>query len=463
VVSGQVKEVSIQYQVSRDSCDTEDSMGGQGCPRGYKQTEVGVVPNDWEVLPLSNLTVLMTNGFVGTAKTHYTDSHEGVLYIQGYNVEENSFNFKGIKKVTPEFHKRQSKSCLREGDVLMVQTGDVGLTTIVSKELVGANCHALIILRFKLQALDPQYFSYYLNSKDGRNRLKDLEVGTTMKHINVGNLLHFPVPVPSSKTEQTAIAKALSDVDALITSLEKLITKKRAIKTAAMQQLLTGKKRLPPFDLTHTGYKQTELGEIPEDWKVDILEKMSAFITKGSTPTTYGFSWEKDGVLFLRSECVSERGLDLYESMYISEKAHRVLKRSEVRSGDILITITGNVGRLIYLDEKVAEGNINQHIARVRITSENINSTYVFHYLSQKAVRKYFQSITTGQAYPQISLTQVRNTEIPYPSLKEQTAIANVLSDMDKEIDALAQRLNKTQQLKQGMMQELLTGRTRLI
>jgi type I restriction enzyme S subunit len=210
------------------------------------------------------------------------------------------------------------------------------------------------------------------------------------------------------------------------------------------------------------GYKQTEVGVIPVNWKVDILEKVSAFITKGSTPTTYGFSWEKDGVLFLRSECVSERGLDLSESMYVSEKAHRVLKRSEVRSGDILITITGNVGRSICLDEKVVEGNINQHIARVRIISGDINSTYVFHYLSQRAVRKYFQSITTGQAYPQISLTQVRNTEIPYPSLKEQTAIANALSDVDALITSLGKLITKKRAIKTAAMQQLLTGKKRL-
>ena len=165
----------------------------QQVPEGYKQTELGVIPGDWHSMPLSQLTVLMTNGFVGTAKTHYTDSHDGVLYIQGYNVEENGFNFRGIKKVTQEFHKRQSKSCLREGDVLMVQTGDVGLTTIVPKELVGSNCHALIISRFKLKNSAPLFFTYYLNSQEGRARLKDLEVGTTMKHINVGDLLHFLV------------------------------------------------------------------------------------------------------------------------------------------------------------------------------------------------------------------------------------------------------------------------------
>jgi type I restriction enzyme S subunit len=211
---------------------------------GYKQTEVGEIPGDWEVMPLSELTTLMTNGFVGTAKTHYTDSIDGALYIQGYNVEENGFNFRGIKRVTREFHQRQSKSCLQEGDLLMVQTGDVGLTTVIPKELAGANCHALIISRFKRARYYPLYFSYYLNSMYGRNKLKNLEVGTTMKHINVGDLLNFMVPVPLDLEEQTAIANVFSDMDKDLEALQKRLHKTQQIKQGMMQELLTGKTRL---------------------------------------------------------------------------------------------------------------------------------------------------------------------------------------------------------------------------
>ncbi len=272
------------------------------------------------------------------------------------------------------------------------------------------------------------------------------------------------VPIPPLP-EQRAIAAILSDVDALITSLDKLIAKKRDIKQTTMQQLLTGKTRLPGFskELKPT-YKQTEVGVIPSDWEPIPLGLLSAFITKGATPTTYGFNWVNDGVLFLRSECVSEQGLDLTQSMFITLEAHNTLKRSEIQAGDILATITGNVGRVIYLGNDFGIANINQHIARIRIIDSNVVAEYVFHFLSQPAVRKYYSSIITGQAYPQISLKQVRDTRIPLPPTKaEQQAIATVLSDMDAEIAALEQKRDKTRTLKQGMMQELLTGKTRLV
>lgn len=215
-----------------------------------------------------------------------------------------------------------------------------------------------------------------------------------------------------------------------------------------MQQLLTGQTRLPGFS---------------GKWESGRLEGLSAFITKGSTPTTYGYSWETDGVLFLRSECVSDDGLDLRQSMFISESAHATLRRSEIRNGDILMTITGNVGRVVLLADITGTANINQHIVRIRIHGDRANPPFVYHFMSQRLIREYYGSITTGQAYPQISLQQVRKTEVPLPSLREQKAIAAVLSDMDTELIALEQRRDKTQLLKQGMMQELLAGRTRLV
>jgi len=147
--------------------------------------------------------------------------------------------------------------------------------------------------------------------------------------------------------------------------------------------------------------------------------------------------------------------------MFISDTAHTLLRRSEVRDGDILITITGNVGRVIYL-AGVGAANINQHIARVRVTSPDADAQYVFHYLSQESVRRHFTKITTGQAYPQISLEQVRDAEVPLPQLKEQRAIAEALSDMDGLLGALETLIAKKRAIKQAAMQQLLTGKTRL-
>ncbi len=210
------------------------------------------------------------------------------------------------------------------------------------------------------------------------------------------------------------------------------------------------------------GYKQTEVGVFPEDWAIVRLVDISAFITKGATPTTYGFSWQSFGILFLRSECVSPAGLDLGQSMLISTKAHQALNRSAIQSGDLLITITGNVGRVVIVPEKIVKANINQHIARIRIVDQVTYPIWVYHFLSQSTVRQKFEKITTGQAYPQISLSQVRNAIIPRPSISEQHAIASALSDVDALLSGLDRFIAKKRDLKQAAMQQLLTGKTRL-
>jgi type I restriction enzyme S subunit len=217
-----------------------------GLKPGYKQTEVGVIPEALEVRTLGSLTSLLTNGFVGTATSAYVDGDDGVIYIQGYNVQENGFNFHGIRRVSKSFHLRNQKSCLQPGDLLTIQTGDIGVSAVVPSELAGANCHALNISRMRETESDARFYCQYFNSERGRVAFKQIETGTTMKHLNCGDLKRLLVPSPPVE-EQRTIAGALQDSDALLATLENLIAKKRDLKQAAMQQLLTGRKRLPGF------------------------------------------------------------------------------------------------------------------------------------------------------------------------------------------------------------------------
>jgi len=263
-------------------------------PEGYKLTELGVIPEEWETKPLGEITSLMTNGYVGRAKEHYTDSKDGVLYVQGYNVRDNSIRYTGIKKVTKEFNRKNSKSSLMEGDLLTVQTGDVGMTAIVPKELEGANCHALIISRFVKEKANPKYVSYYFNSKFGRNRLKELETGTTVKHLNVGDMKYWEVPLPPTREEQHAIAEALSDVDALIAELDALIEKKKQVKKGAMQQLLTGKKRLPGFD---GEWEEKRVGNIADIGRGRVISLKEIKKSKTNDYPVYSSQTKNDGII----------------------------------------------------------------------------------------------------------------------------------------------------------------------
>ncbi|MCQ6962978.1 restriction endonuclease subunit S [Methanolobus chelungpuianus] len=435
----------------------------ESIPAGYKQTEMGVIPEDWQTPTLGSLTVLMTNGFVGTATTHYASNDNGILYIQGYNVEENSFNFHGIKFVTEDFHNAHMKSCLKGGDLLTVQTGDVGLTTIVPESLAGSNCHALIISRFDKRKSFSAFISYYLNSKPGRSRLKLIETGTTMKHLNVGDMLHFTVPLPPAIAEQEAIAQALSDADALIESLEQLIAKKRQIKQGAMQELLTGKRRLPGFEIKR-GYKQTELGLVPEDWEcvesavVVTYFGGNAFKSEATVP---------NGVRWLKIANVGKRKIMWNEISFLPSSYIREYQSYLLQKGDVVMALTRPILdgelKIAKLTSNDLPCLLNQRVAKI-VTKHTANLNFIYYELQMSRFVEAMNEAMAGTDPPNIGAKTLGKILLPLPStLAEQEAIACILSDMDAEITMLEEELEKSRSIKQGMMQELLVGKIRLV
>jgi type I restriction enzyme S subunit len=410
-------------------------------PAGFKQTEVGVLPQAWEAKPMGALTSLMTNGFVGTVTNDYVESEDGVLYVQGYNVEENSFNFHGIKRVSKAFHAKNQKSCLRAGDILTIQTGDIGVTTVVPPSLAGANCHALVISRFDQRVSDPGFYCQYFNSERGRVAFKEIETGSTMKHLNVGDMVKLFVPAPPL-AEQRAIAAALSDVDALLAKLDQFIAKKRDLKQAAMQQLLTGQTRLPGFS-----------GE----WEVKRLGEL-ANIQRGASPRPIDSPvWfdENSSVGWVRISDATRSGMFLYETT--QRLSPLGVKHSRpVASGSLIMSICATVGRPIItkIDVCIHDGFV---------VFDNVDADQLFVYYVLKRIEPDWTR--HGQTGSQMNLNTglINGTVIKLPSRDEQTAIATVLSDMDAELAALEARRDKTRALKQGMMQELLTGRIRLV
>lgn len=149
-------------------------------------------------------------------------------------------------------------------------------------------------------------------------------------------------------------------------------------------------------------------------------------------------------------------------SMKISDEANKAMERSQIQEGDILMTITGNVGRVCIYPTGLGNGNINQHIAKIRISNKRVIPNFVYYFLSQSGVIKNYNKITTGQAYPQLSLKQVRETLVPLPSQKEQLLVCKMLEATDQNIEILKEKFKNYNSLKIGLMQNLLTGTIRV-
>jgi len=205
---------------------------------------------------------------------------------------------------------------------------------------------------------------------------------------------------------------------------------------------------------------ETIVGHVPASWPIHTLESLAVFITKGGTPTTYGHDWAdaSTGIPFFRSECVTDNGFDPKGMNFISPAAHQQMVRSEVKPGDLLMTITGNVGRVAKAPEVFATANINQHIARIRVLgTPEADADYVYHCLKHDGYAAHYRSILTGQAYPQISLQQVRETPVALPPVAERRKIAAILTAVDDKLDVIARQIEATQTLKQGLMQTLFS------
>jgi len=395
--------------------DGHSREGGNLVPVGYKQTEVGVIPDDWEYGRLGDST-----SFIGSGKTSTKGFGEYPLY--------------GSTGQIGTCQKGEYKGPA----ILVARVGaNAGSLNFVDGEY-GVSDNTIIIKLKQDSGID--YFKYQLI----RKKLNTLVFGSGQPLITGTQLKEVILPLPYEK-EQTAIANALSDVDALINELEKLITKKQAIKTATMQQLLTGRTRLPQFALredgTTKGYKPSELGEVPEDWDIEKIGSLLS-ITTGDKNTQDRID---DGAypFFVRSQAVEK--INSY-----SFDGEGVLTAGDgVGTGKIFHYINGKF-------------DYHQRVYLMYNFGEKVDGYFFYIYFSNNFYNR-IMSMTAKSSVDSVRREMIYDMLMTVPLKEEQTAIATILSEMDEEIQTLQQRLNKTRQIKQGMMQELLTGKTRLV
>ncbi len=437
----------------------------QVVPEGYKQTEVGVIPEDWRILPLIELAKIRS----GIAKNSNKIVHNPVLvhYLRVANVQDGYLNLSDMSEISVS-REDIAQYALLPGDVLMNEGGDLdklGRGAIWRGEFKSCihQNHVFVV------RCGSSLCSDYLNVWTGHTAARKyfLVAGkqtTNLASINKTALGQLPIVLPSLP-EQTAIATALSDVDALITSLEKLIAKKRAIKTATMQKLLTGKKRLPPFDKTadgkEKGYKQSELGEIPEDWDITSLGSHL------NEPPRYGINaaavkLKGDLPVYLRITDINEDGYFTSSNKVGVNNQFSYLYK--LQSDELVFARTGaSVGKSYLYDESDGELIYAGFLIKVSPNTVTLNPMYLSQYVKTERYWRWVKVTSMRSGQPGINGVEYAGLEILLPSIEEQSIIAGMLSEMDREIAIIEQRLSKTQKIKQGMMQELLTGRTRLV
>jgi type I restriction enzyme, S subunit len=402
-----------------------------------------VPPTGWNTIRLGDVTVKVGSGLTpqGGSKVYQAEGHP---FVRSQNVGWGTMLLDDLAFIDEETHRSFADTEIQQGDVLLNITGaSIGRSTVADSYVVGGNVNQHVcIIRAELSTLNPQFLCSFLLSDGGQQQIESFQAGGNRQGLNFGQIRSFVIPLPSLP-EQRAIAEVLSDVDALIAALDTLIAKKRAIKQGAMQALLTGKTRLPGFS---GEWHEVSLKDIAD---IDV-ESLSS-----NTDREYSFN-------YISLEDVDRGILRGSTKMLFADAPSRA--RRIVRQNDILVsTVRPNLKSHLYVTDAVSDTVCSTGFSVVRCKLDIAEPAFVFYQLFSDQTDQQIQALLVGSNYPAINSGDVRKLLLGLPPLPEQRAIAAVLSDMDAEIDALVRRRDKTKALKQGMMQELLTGRTRLI
>ena len=417
----------------------------------FKSSEVGSVPEGWEVKPFAECFTLIRNNTYsrecmtgvpgGVANVHYGD----VLVKYGAVLDFSKDDVPCLKSGV-----RPNKDLLKDGDLIFADTaedetaGKAVEVQGVRQTMAVAGLHT-VACRPHEGIFAPRYLGYYINSAAYHNQLLPLMTGTKVTSVSRSGFVSTYVAIPPH-SEQERIAEALSDVDALLSAMTTLIEKKRAIKQGVMQQLLTGKKRLAGF----TGpWVKRRLGDCSTIARGGSPRPIDAYLTTQED----GLNWVKIG----------DVGID---SKYIEHTAEKILPSGltstrMVYPGDFLLSNSMSFGRPYIM--KIT-GCIHDGWLVIQDYKAVFDSEYLYYALGSELVVTQYKVFAAGSSVLNLNKDVVADVTLTVPpTVLEQQSIAAVLSDMDAEIAALEAKRAKYESIKQGMMQELLTGKVRLV
>lgn len=398
---------------------------------------VGQCPNDWTQVFIDEVTELLTNGYVGPSLPYQTeDSENGVRYLQGFNVRPNKIDFTNATWVTREFHEKNTKSCLREGDLLVVQSGHIGTAAVVPENAVGSNCHALIISRFNRDKVDPYFVSQYINSEIGQARLRGLEVGSSMLHINTSEIGRFILPLPPIG-EQWRLAEILGLWDAAIEKTEHLIAAKEISQRGLMQRLVMG-------------------GAHPE-------HRLSEFVHRVTRKNTTG----NDHPL-----TISGRDGLISQSHYFDKRiaAETTEHYTRIQRGEFAYNKSysagypyGAIKRLDAYDEGIVS---SLYLCFAIKPDAPLLSDYLVHFCEvggfDHQIHKVAQEGARNHGLLNVAADDFFAMKLPLPPVDEQARVVAILGNAGSELALLRTSLEQLRRQKRGLMQKLLTGQWRL-
>ena len=420
-----------------------------------KRTEIGLIPDDWEVKTLNDYFDIGSSKRVFQSQWRksgipFYRAREIVILAEKNSVENDLFIDEDLYNQYKNLYGVPAVN-----DLLVTGVGTLGKVYKIQNNKPFYFKDGNIICLKNKGNIDSDYVKYHFDYPIVKDQINDNSGKSTVGTYTINSARKTTLPIPPL-AEQRQIAKALSDVDALISTTEKLIQKKKNIKQGAMQNLLTGKKRLPGFAKSNNT-KMTELGEIPEDWEVNRLGEVANIIGGGTPSTTVAEYWNGNIEWFTPTEITDSQ-------KYVSNSLRTItvsgLHNSSAKllpTGTILLTTRATIGIAAITKKEVCTNQGFQSLV-VRNNCDNEFLYYVIPLLKEEMLSR-----ASGSTFAEISSKKLSTIQFSFPPKEEQNSIAKILSDMDNEIDLLITKLEKYRNLKTAMMQQLLTGKIRLV
>ena len=414
-------------------------------PQGYKQTELGIIPEDWEVVNLGNVAKVNGRiGFRGYTVADLVGAGQGAYTIGGKHIANMIIDLSDAEYISWAKYYESPEIMVKRGDIVLAQRGSLGKSAIVLNDIGPATINPSLVLINNIKCSN-EYLAYWLQSDRIVQYICSINSQTSIPMITQAQIEQIPINIPSSLAEQRAIAEALSDVDGLIAALDKKIAKKRLLKQGAMQQLLTGKKRLPGFT---------------DEWGKMCFKSIYKFASEGGTPDTKNESFYANGnIPFVKIEDTEQKYIYSGKS-FITQEGVNHSSAWLIPANSIIFTNGATIGNVAINKIPVTT---KQGILGI-ILNSRVELEFVYYLLSSSTFQDEVNMRLSKGTFATIILKHLDEIPINIPvSLKEQQAIATILSDMDKEIADLEAQRDKYRLLKSGMMQKLLTGQIRLI
>lgn len=419
--------------------------------KGYKQTDLGIIPEEWDVKKIGGVT-RSTAG--GTPSTSIPEYWGGEIRWMSSGELHSKFVYEVEGRITEEGLKNSSTKIIPEKCVLIGLAGQGKTRGTVAINMIELCTNQSIAAIFPSSQFVPEYLFYNLDAR--YTELRSLSTGDGGRgglNLRIINSLLVPFPL---LPEQKAIACTLRDMDALLNALDALIAKKRLIKQGAMQELLTGKKRLAGFN---------------DEWKIKSLGEMfdfsGGFTASRDQLSSDGYCYLHYGDIHLSNKTFIDVKAEFEAIPKLKVPLKKISEASLLRDGDVVFVDAsedneGASKHVVVVNPEGIPFISGLHTIVAKSKTEELAHLYRRYCFQTRALKNQFLFYAVGTKVTGISKSNIAKINIPVPSVPEQTAIAEILSDMDAEIAALEQKREKTRLLKQGMMQELLTGRIRL-